>query len=266
MKALAFLKRDFLNASSYKLPFLTQLAGIFVTMVIFFYVSRLVGKGAENILEQYGGDYFSFLLIGVAFTDYLIASVNSFAEEIRRGQLQGTLEALLITPMSIPGILLCSSLFNYAFTTLRLCVYFSFGLLFFGLRLHIVHVSALICIFLLTVISFWGIGMISAALVIIFKQASPVKWLVGPASGLLGGIFYPVDVMPEWLQTLSQCIPVTHAVDAMRHIMIQGAGIKNVFPQVMILSLFAFVLFPFGMWSFKLALTHAKKNGTLLHY
>lgn len=266
MKALAFLKRDFLNASSYKLPFLLQLAGIFVTMVMFFYVSRLVGSGAGGILEQYGGDYFSFLLIGVAFTDYLLASVNSFAEEIRRGQLQGTLEALLITPMSIPGILFCSSLFNYVFTTLRLCVYFSFGLLFFDLKLNIMHVSALICIFLLTLISFWGIGMLSAALILIFKQGSPVKWLLGPASGLLGGIFYPVDVMPPWLQAVSQCIPVTHAVEAMRHIMIQGAGIKEVFPQVMVLSLFAMVLFPFGVWSFKLALAHAQKNGTLLHY
>lgn len=266
MKALSFLKRDFLIAASYKLPFVVQIAGIFVSMLTFFYVSRLVGSGKDGILGRYGGNYFSFLLIGVAFTDYLLASVNSFSEEIRRGQLFGTLEALLITPMSVTGILFSSSIFNYLFTTLRMALYFLFGFLFFDLHLVIMAPAALFLVFFLTLLSFWGIGMVSAAIVIIFKHTSPVKWIIGSVSGLLGGIFYPLDVLPGCLKTVSQFLPITHAVEAMRLIMLQGAGIGDLWYHIWALGLFAAILFPGGVWAFHRGLAAARVNGSLLHY
>ena len=266
MKPLAFLKRDFLIASSYKVPFLLQVLGIFFTMLIFFFVSRLVGTGQDRLLEKYGGNYFSFLLIGVAFTDYLLASVNSFADEIRKSQLFGTLEALLASPMSVTGILFSSSLFKYLFTTVRLAVFFLLGVVFFGLHLVILNWSALLIVFILTLISFWGIGMFSAGLVIIFKQESPMKWVLGPVSGLLGGIFYPIEVLPKWLQTASLFLPVTHSVEAMRLILLKGKGGTEVWPQISALILFAVILFPTGVWVFHKGLEIARRNGTLLHY
>jgi ABC-2 type transport system permease protein len=61
---------------------------------MFFFLSRLVGEGIAGQLEPYGGNYFSFVLIGVAFTDYLSVSLSSFAGQIRSAQMQGTLEAM----------------------------------------------------------------------------------------------------------------------------------------------------------------------------
>ena len=92
-------------AASYRLKFILNIGGIFLSTVMYFFLSRLIGKGIDNQLVPYGGDYFSFVLIGIAFTDYLAVSLGSFAGQIRNAQLHGTLEALLVTPTSVPTIL-----------------------------------------------------------------------------------------------------------------------------------------------------------------
>lgn len=61
-KGIAFLKRDFLDAASYKLSFLYSLIGVFFSSATFFFISKLIAPGAMS-LNAYGGDYFSFAMI-----------------------------------------------------------------------------------------------------------------------------------------------------------------------------------------------------------
>lgn len=265
-KALAFLKRDFLIAVSYRMKFLTQIAGIFISTLMFFFVSRLVGKGAANQLEPYGGDYFAFVLIGVAFTDYLIVSINSFSEEIRGAQMMGTLEAVLTTPTPPTVILFSSSLYSFSFTTLRVILYLAFGFAFFGLEFQLTSFAAFVVVMVLTVFSFWGIGLVSAAFVIVFKHGSPINWLIGSASGLLGGVLYPVSMLPDWLKPVAHLLPITHALEAMRQVLLKGAPLGAVLDEVLILAVFAVVFFSIGIFAFKAGLRIAEKEGSLLHY
>jgi len=266
MKILAFLKRDFWISISYKLPFLIQIIGIIFSLFIFYYVSKLVGSGQNNILDRYGGSYFSFLLIGIAFSDFFLTSINSFAEEIRKGQLFGTLEAILVTPLSVPKILIYSSCYNYIFSSFRFMLYFLFGKIFFDLTFSSINFFLVVIVFMLSLFSFWGIGMISATFVIIFKQSSPLKWLLGSSTGLLGGIFYPSDILPTYLQCFSNLLPITHSIEALRLILFKGADFYDIKSQVIVLSVFAVLLFSLGLYTFKIGLKIAKKNGSLLHY
>jgi len=98
MKLLAFLKRDVQIGLSYKLRFLMQFIGIFFSSAVTFFVSELIGSGVSNKLAGYGGDYFSFVIIGIALTDYLSVSLEQFSDEIRTAQLEGTVETLLLSP------------------------------------------------------------------------------------------------------------------------------------------------------------------------
>jgi ABC-2 type transport system permease protein len=265
-KPFAFLKRDFLITISYRLKFVLQIAGIFVSTLMFFFLSKLVGKGVTNQLAAYGGDYFAFVLIGIAFTDYLSVSIGSFAGQIRSAQVQGTLEALLVTPTSVPVILFSSSLYSFSFTSLRVILYLVFGVIIFGLKLHITSVLAFLVIMLLTILSFSGIGLLSAAFIIAFKQGSPIGFLVSTASALFGGVFYPVAVLPSWLEPYAYLLPITHALEAMRHILINGASLGAVYDKALILAIFAGVLLPIGLVSFGYGLTMARKQGSLIHY
>ena len=64
---LAFIKRDFSQEVSYRMSFIMQLGGIIFSVAIFYFMSRLFGTSVAPQLQDYGGDYFSFVLIGDGF-------------------------------------------------------------------------------------------------------------------------------------------------------------------------------------------------------
>lgn len=265
-KPAAFLIRDIQIALSYKLQFLLQFVGIFFSSMVFFFVSQLIGDGISSQLSRYGGDYFSFVIIGVALTDYLSVSLEGFSSEIRSAQVEGTLEALLVTPTSVSTILFSSTLYSYSVTSIRVVVYIVLGTVLFGLNLHMTSILSFMVVMILTVVSFAGIGLISAGFIIVFKQGSPVNLLVTAGSGLLGGVFYPVDILPSWLEPFSQILPITHALEAMRQILINGASFAAVYNQILILAIFSALLLPIGLAAFQYGLRIAKKEGSLIHY
>jgi ABC-2 type transport system permease protein len=108
--------------------------------------------------------------------------------------------------------------------------------------------------------------LISAVFILIFKQGSPFNWLIGTASGLLGGILYPVSVLPSWLQPYANLLPITHALEAIRQVLLNGASLRMVYDKLLILSLFAAVLLPAGLTAFAYGLKIAKREGSLVHY
>jgi hypothetical protein len=100
-KLLAFLRRDFLEALTYRFTFVSSLAGILVSSATFYFVAKLVPPGARS-LEAYGGDYFSFAVVGIAFSSLLGIFQEGLPSVIRGAQVAGTLEALLVTRTSVP--------------------------------------------------------------------------------------------------------------------------------------------------------------------
>jgi ABC-2 type transport system permease protein len=252
--------------ASYKLNFLLQLVGIFISTLLFFFLSRLFEGGMSDYLQPYGGDYFAFVIIGIAITDYLTVSLNSFAGEIRNAQMMGTLEALLVTPTSVPTILFSSSLFSFILTSVRIVVYLVYGIAIFGLKLHFTSVPILLLIICLTILSFTGIGLISAGFIIIFKQGSPLNWIMSTASGVLGGILYPVAVLPAWLHPFSQLLPITHALEAIRQILLNGRTLIDVYREVIVLIFFCIIFLPVGLFFLRYGLRKARKDGSLVHF
>jgi len=266
LKPFSFLLRDLLMMTSYKLNFILQLAGIFISTLLFYFLSKLFERGINDYLQPYGGNYFAFVLIGIAITDYLTVSLGSFAGEIRNAQMMGTLEALLVTPTSAPTILFSSSLFSFVLTSVRIIIYLIYGILFFGLSLHVTHLPLLLLIMCLTILSFTGLGLISAGFIIIFKQGSPLSWIVTTASGVLGGILYPVSVLPAWIQPFSYLLPITHALEAIRQIVLNGNGFSTVWHEIFILGFFCLTLLPAGVAFLLYGLRRARTDGSLIHY
>jgi ABC-2 type transport system permease protein len=104
----AFVKRDFRLETSYRLAFLTQLGGAFTTLLSAGFLSRIV-PGNQAALQPYGGDYFTFALVGTAALSYFSVALGSFAGNLSMEQQQGTLEALLVTPTDPRLLLLCGA-------------------------------------------------------------------------------------------------------------------------------------------------------------
>ena len=183
----AFLRRDILNEISYKLSFLLQLLGIFPVVLMFFFLSRLVGSTISGPLQPYGGSYFPFVLIGLAVQNYLTLSLSRFSGSLRESQLSGTLEAVLATPVRLPSFLIGSTAYSFVFNALRIFLYLAVGSLLFDVHFNWARLPAALGVICLTIAAFSSLGIFSAGFIMLFKRGDPINWGFNVISWLLGG-------------------------------------------------------------------------------
>ncbi len=265
-KALAFVEKDIIEESSYKLAFLLRISGIFFQVFAFFFLSKLIEKGTARSLEPYGGDYFPFVLVGIAFSGYHQAALSGFSSSIREAQMKGTLEAVLLTQTGIGEVILYSSLYPFIWTSVTILIYLAFGAAFLGVKFGGANAPGVILVLILTIASFSGIGIISASFVMVFKKGDPLAFALSGASFLLGGVYYPVAVLPVWLQKVSYLLPMRHSLEGMRLCLLGQAPLRLVVPKLIALACFAAVLLPVGLLCFRRAVKKAKMDGSLTQY
>ncbi len=261
----AFLKRDFLVAISYKADFVVQLLSILVTVPAAYFISRMVATGRTTLLDRYGGDLFSFVLLGVAFTDYHVLSLRTFNASLRESQLMGTLETILLSPTSIRELLLYSSLWGYLLTTLRFALYLAVGVAF-GLHIGHANAGAALGILALAITVFAAVGVLIAAVTMVVKRGEFLITAVTGASAMLSGVLFPVALLPGWLQAFSHVLPMTAALEGMRLALIQGYSARQLGPQFLALAIFAVVLVPLCLIAFGRAIRWTKVAGTMGQY
>ena len=80
---------------------------------------------------------------------------------------------------------------------------------------------------------------------------------------LVSGVYYPIQVLPGWLQVIGRISPATYVLDGMRHSLMDGASVAAVVPDLIPLFLIGVVSIPIGMAVFNWAERTAKKNGSL---
>jgi len=246
--ALAFIKKDFLLASSYKASFIIQFITIFFGVSVFYYIGEVFGGSASSFLAVSNNNYFSYLLLGFAFLDYHVVSLSAFSTSIQESQMMGTLEIILLSPVRVSTMILCSSLWGYMFTSIRFLVYLLFGTLIFGLNIGNANVLGALVILILSIACFAGFGIILAGIVVVFKKSDSINAIVGAASTFLGGVLYPVEVLPDWISRFSNFIPLTHALKGIRQAMLQGYSLSQLWPEIMFLFLFS-VIFRYCFWA-----------------
>ena len=259
-KAWAFFKRDLITDLSYKLSFAFQVVDILVSIGAFYFLARILGKAAFR-----GYEPFPFILVGMAVNGYMTTSLVCFAQAIRGNQPLGTLKMVLVTPTSPVAFVLFSSLYPFVRAALDAVFYLLAGTMF-GLSLGRVNLLAVLLIFLLSVAAFSSIGILSATFTLVFKRGDPFLWLFGGLSWLLGGVFYPLEVLPRFLQHAGQLLPITHALVGMRAALLHNASILELLPQIGVLGLFALVGLPLSLLAFHLGVRWARITGTLSHF
>jgi ABC-2 type transport system permease protein len=264
--AWAFFKRDALIAVSYRLSFILSLVEVFTILTVFYYLGRTFGEREIPALARYGGSFLAFLLIGIALTDCVILSLTTFAQQIREGQMTGTLEITLMSPVRLAVILIYSSLWAYFFSAIRLLLYLGVGAALYRVSLHRANMVSAITIFLLTVLCFMGLGMLWAGLVLLIKRGEAIMHLMGYLFILVSGVLFPSGLLPIWVQRAASFIPLTHALEGMRLALLQGSTLPDLAPIVFKLIAFAIVFQTAGMVGFNFAVKVTKKMGSLAEY
>lgn len=266
MKLLAFITRDFLIGASYRFAILLRIGALLLSLLVFYFIGRTFSGAIAPDLQRYGGEYFPYVLIGLAVSSFVSVGLHALSRDVRTAQVEGTLEALLCTPTSIYTILLGNSLWAFM-TALATCIaLLATGCVFLGFRPDPAAWGLAFVVLGATFVAFLLVGILGAAFTMRFKQGNPVTMFFGTAGYFLGGVIFPVEVLPAPLQSCAALLPITHAVKALREVFLARAGAAEIAPLAGNLLLFIAVMAPASLWCFRAAVRRARREGSLVQY
>ena len=263
---LAFLRRDLRTARSYRFAFVLQLVGVASGLWMYFFLSQTVAGNRAPALSAYGGSFFGFVLVGVAFWGLLSTGFLGTLQAIRTEQRNGTLEALLVAPVPAWLVVLGGVVQPLLLGCLDLVVYLAGGALFFGVDWGQANWVSLVVLLALAVAHTAALGLFLTALILVVKRGDAAAGVLGAGLGLLTGIFYPVEVLPPALQFLAGLLPLTHALRGMRLALFRGAGLLTLAPEIALLGLSTLLLAALGAWALDRALDRARAAGSLAQF
>jgi ABC-2 type transport system permease protein len=267
LRKLALLfRRDLAVARSYRAAFAIEIFQALFASAGFYFLSRFVESPALERSLPPGTNYFSFALVGIAFFDYMSVALRTFDRSLEEARQNGTLENLLVTQTSLPVILAGSSLYPFVLMSLRTAIYIGWGAVLFGFPLQGANWLGACLVLGASVLAFSGLGVLSASYLLIFKRGNPMNWAILGLSSVVGGMLYPISVLPVWLQRVARLIPVTYSLEGMRAAILGHASTRELLPSIAGLLFFALLLLPVSFAIFSWALRRTKVTGTLTHF
>jgi ABC-2 type transport system permease protein len=257
----AFVARDVLITRSYRLALVAEAISGITNLLVYFFISRTFGDSAPADL---GGapSYFAFAAVGAALTTVIHAALASTAVSIRQEQLTGTLEAIATQPISPTALAVGMSGLPFVTAAIRVGVYLGLATLLLNLDLSHANVAGAVAVLAASTLSLTGIGIASAAMVIVVKRGDVITGLASFGIGLLSGAFFPISVLPDWLQPIGEALPTRFAFDGLRAALFGGEWAHD----VAVLVLFAVALIPLSLVGFAAALHAAKRAGSIAEY
>ncbi|PYS77608.1 MAG: ABC transporter [Acidobacteria bacterium] len=198
------------------------------------------------------------LLVGVLLWGFLSVLFNEIANSITYERWEGTLEYTFMAPVSRLIHLAGVSLYAAAYAVVRASVIVAGLLLFVDLDLSRAN--------------FIGLGLMAAVLPVFSPERGAEATNIFQGILLLvSGVYYPVEVLPRWLQPLSVVSPATYALSASRKLIGLGDGAQQTAGaplsacayELTVLTLMGLVMIPLGLYVFGLVERWAKRTGKL---
>jgi ABC-2 type transport system permease protein len=226
------------------------------TLTIVF-IARGVGlsAAAQNSLE-------TKLLVGGVIWAFLGIIFEFVTETVAWERWEGTIEYTFMAPVSRPVHLIGMGVYAVIYGLLRAGILFVAVVAFIGIHLPRADYGAALALLAIASVSFIGIGMMCAVLPLISPEKGTQLGFI--AQGLMlvvSGVYYPVSVLPHWMQWIATISPATYALRGDRASVLNGAGIAwaDVWPLLVI----GVVAIPLGLVIFRVGERYAKKHGKL---
>lgn len=264
-ETLALLRAQWLIATTYRTRLAFTVLSVVVGIVPVFFVAQALQPLLADALAGQGGQLFSFIVVGTVAMLCISTAVGTLPGAIGSGISTGIWESLLATPARVPALLGGLTAYELLWTLARAAVVLAAGSLL-GARIAWDGALLSLGVLLLIVLAYLPIGVLTAALVLAFRTATPLPRIVLVLSALLGGVYYPTSVIPGWIRGVSDWIPLTYGLRALRRTLLEGWTLAQVLPDLEMLVLFDAVLLATAGVAFAAALRHARRAGTLAQY
>jgi len=230
------------------------------TLTIVFIADGIDASGGDVDVERLT----TTLLIGAVIWGYLGIVFEVLTETVAWERWEGTIEYTFMAPLSRPVHLLGMGVFAVAYGVVRSALLFAVVAAMFGLALAHASLGAAFLLLAIASVSFIGIGMMTAVLPLISPEKGTQLGFI--AQGMLlvvSGVYYPVSVLPQWMQWLATISPATYALRGIRGAILDGAGVTELWGDIWPLLVIGAISVPLGLWTFRRGETYAKRHGKL---
>jgi ABC-type multidrug transport system permease subunit len=259
---VAIVRRDAILYLSYRNRLGAQLVTIFFGLVLFYYVSRLVHVSRFPDPDQ----YFAYVVMGLVILPVLTATLSTLPQTLRGELLAGTFERLVVSPLGPVASVVAMTVFPAAAALFIGLVTVGLGVIVFGLDIHWVTAPLALPVSVLGALALMPFALLVAAVVLLAKQAGSLGPLIVIGLSLAGGVYFPIALMPGWIQWVSYVQPFTPALELMRHLLIGAPMEHTAIGSLARLVGFAVVATPLAHRVLAASVRLCRRRGTLIEY
>jgi ABC-2 type transport system permease protein len=230
------------------------------TLTIVFIAKGVEATGGTLDVERQTAS----LLIGAVIWAYLGIVFEILTETVAWERWEGTIEYTFMAPLPRVVHLLGMGAFAVLYGVLRTAALFAVVAVFFGLSFPDADFGAALLLLAVASVSFVGVGMVTAVLPLVSPEKGAQLGFI--AQGMLlvvSGVYYPVEVMPGWMQAIATISPATYALHGIRETLLDGAGAGDVWGDLWPLVVLGVVAIPVGLAVFRAGERYAKRHGKL---
>ena len=265
-KLPAFARRDLMIKLSYRTALLGDAASLLLQSVLFWFVGKLVDPDRVPSVGEQENPYLAFVVVGIALAAFMGLALGRLVNAVEREHLIGTLESLLVTPTSFSTLQLGSVAYDLVYVPLRTGVFIALVSVLYGVDLTLSGLPAALLVLLVFIPFVWGIGVVLGAAVLTFRRGANLTGFVATGLALLSGAYFPVELLPDWLEPLVAVNPMALAMTDMRAALLEGAGVADVLDSVLATAVAAVVTLTAGSLLFRAAVARERRQGTLGMY
>jgi ABC-2 type transport system permease protein len=226
-----------------------------------------IGLGMEVLTgttaEQ--GQYLVFyLLIGTLVWRYLSSIFYWVTEVIAIERWEGTIEYTLMAPVPRIVHLIGHTAFAVVYSLFFTAVILLVTVLLFDLDIRKANLVGGIAMLLSGSLSFVGIGVTGAVLPLLFpERGAQMTHIIVATLLLISGVYYPIEVLPGFLQALSKLSPAWYVLEGTRSALLEGMMLGDLWQYIWPVLVLALIMVPVGLKIFDLAERYAKRQGKL---
>jgi ABC-2 type transport system permease protein len=185
--------------------------------------------------------YFDFIAPGIMAMTVMMSVMTGLPVAISQEKEVGTMDGMMVAPINRLSIILGKTLGQTARGLIQGVIILVLAVGLFGVTIHgsILLVFALL---LLGVFSFVGLGIVITSFTKDQETAQMLMMTIMFPMMFLGGVFFPIQQMPWYMQDISKFLPLTYVSDALRKVMVLGAGIPAISTELIVLIAFGVVM------------------------
>ncbi|MBP7686888.1 MAG: ABC transporter permease [Thermoflexales bacterium] len=223
-----------------------------------------VGMGALGATTTQSQTMVIYLAIGTIVWRYLSVIFYWVTDVIGIERWEGTIEYTLMAPIQRITHMLGQTSFAVVYSLFHTIVILGATLLFFEITLNNVNLFTALIVMLAGSFSFIGFSIVGAVLPLLFpERGSQMTHVIIALLLLVSGVYYPVSVLPQWMQAASRLSPATYVLEGVRASLLDGADLGTAWPQIWPLLVIGAITLPAGLKIFHWAEQYAKRTGKL---